>query len=124
MNKLISECGDDYEIDLIKDTKDYFEAKVKGNKNKMKKSEFQELKELVIDCFNNVNKRLDKVEARLDKVESRLDKVESRLDKVETRLDKVESRLDKVELRLDDIEKDTKKLKLLPTISKELKVKK
>ncbi|MDE7434164.1 MAG: hypothetical protein K2M43_03555 [Mycoplasmoidaceae bacterium] len=50
--------------------------KTKNHGNGSKK---QSLRELVIDGFNNINKRLDNVERRLDNVERRLDNVENTL---------------------------------------------
>ena len=41
------------------------------------------IEQLVLPHFEEIYKRLDRVEERLDKVEGRLDRIEERLDKVE-----------------------------------------
>lgn len=62
------------------------------------------IEQLVLPLFDEVFRRLDKIEVRLDGVETRLDHVEIRLDGMDTRLGDVETRLGHVETRLDGVE--------------------
>ena len=103
MNELLN-LSNDPKIELVEETKKCYKIKITGDKDKVKKSSFE-------------NKVL---EFMSDVTEFMKDMNEFVKEQKEFN-HKVDQRLHKVDQRLSALEKDVKQIKLLPTIKKELK---
>ena len=96
MNELLN-LSNDPKIELIEETKKSYKMKITGDKDKVKKSSFEEI---VLE-FIKEQKEFNKEQKEFNKEQKEFNQ--------------------KVDQRLSVLEEDVKQIKLLPTIKKELK---
>ena len=96
MNELLN-LSNDPKIELVEETKKSYKIKITGDKDKVKKSSFENK---VLEFMSDVTEFMKEQKEFNHKVDQRLHKVDQ---------------------RLSALEKDVKQIKLLPTIKKELK---
>ena len=103
MNELLN-LSNDPKIELVEETKKSYKIKITGDKDKVKKSSFENK---VLEFMSDVTEFI-KEQKEFNKEQKEFNH-------------KVDQRLHKVDQRLSVLEKDVKQIKLLPTIKKELK---
>ncbi len=96
MNELLN-LSNDPKIELIEETKKSYKMKITGDKDKVKKSSFEEI---VLE-FIKEQKEFNKEQKEFNKEQKEFNQ--------------------KVDQRLSVLEEDVKQIKLLPTIKRELK---
>ena len=103
MNELLN-LSNDPKIELVEETKKSYKIKITGDKDKVKKSSFENK---VLEFMSDVTEFMKDMNEFV--------KEQREFNQ------KVDQRLHKVDQRLSALEKDVKQIKLLPTIKKELK---
>ena len=131
MNELLN-LSNDPKIELVEETKKSYKIKITGDKDKVKKSSFEnKVLEFMSDMtefvkeqkeFNNSVVDFIKEQKEFNKEQkvfnnSVVDFIKEQKEFNQT----VDQRLHNVDQRLSVLEKDVKQIKLLPTIKKELK---
>ncbi len=71
-----------------------------------------EFENLVIQKFEDMDKRFDGIDKRLDGMDKRFDGIDKRIDGIDSRLDGMDKRFDRVELRLEKCESEISALKV------------
>ena len=138
MNELLN-LSNDPKIELVEETKKFYKIKITGDKDKVKKSSFEnkvlEFMSGVTEFMKDMNefvkeqKEFNKEQKEfnnsvVDFIEEQKEFNNSVADFIEEQKEfnhKVDQRLHNVDQRLSVLEKDVKQIKLLPTIKKELK---
>ena len=110
MNELLN-LSNDPKIELIEETKKSYKIKITGDKDKVKKSSFENK---VLEFMSGVTEFMKDMNEFV-KEQKEFNKEQKEFNH------KVDQRLHKVDQRLSVLEKDVKQIKLLPTIKKELK---
>ncbi len=103
MNELLN-LSNDPKIELIEETKKSYKMKITGDKDKVKKSSFEEI---VLE-FIKEQKEFNKEQKEFNKEQKEFNKEQKEFNQ-------------KVDQRLSVLEEDIKQIKLLPTIKRELK---
>ncbi len=103
MNELLN-LSNDPKIELIEETKKSYKMKITGDKDKVKKSSFEEI---VLE-FIKEQKEFNKEQKEFNKEQKEFNKEQKEFNQ-------------KVDQRLSLLEEDVKQIKLLPTIKRELK---
>ena len=110
MNELLN-LSNDPKIELVEETKKSYKIKITGDKDKVKKSSFEnKVLEFMSDMTQFVKEQKEFNNSVVDFMKEQKEFNH-----------KVDQRLHKVDQRLSVLEKDVKQIKLLPTIKKELK---
>ena len=138
MNELLN-LSNDPKIELVEETKKSYKIKITGDKDKVKKSSFEnKVLEFMSDMtqfvkeqkeFNNSVVDFMKEQKEFNKEQKEFNnsvvdfiKEQKEFNKEQKEFNhKVDQRLHNVDQRLSVLEKDVKQIKLLPTIKKELK---
>ena len=117
MNELLN-LSNDPKIELVEETKKSYKIKITGDKDKVKKSSFEnKVLEFMSDMTQFVKEQKEFNNSVVDFIEE-----QKEFNKEQKEFNhKVDQRLHKVDQRLSALEKDVKQIKLLPTIKKELK---
>ena len=103
MNELLN-LSNDPKIELVEETKKSYKIKITGDKDKVKKSSFENK---VLEFMSDVTEFI-KEQKEFNKEQKEFNKEQKEFNQ-------------KVDQRLSALEKDVKQIKLLPTIKKELK---
>ena len=110
MNELLN-LSNDPKIELVEETKKSYKIKITGDKDKVKKSSFEnKVLEFMSDMTQFVKEQKEFNNSVVDFMKEQKEFNQ-----------KVDQRLHNVDQRLSVLEKDVKQIKLLPTIKKELK---
>ena len=110
MNELLN-LSNDPKIELLEETKKSYKIKITGDKDKVKKSSFEnKVLEFMSDMTEFVKEQKEFNNSVVDFMKEQKEFNQ-----------KVDQRLHNVDQRLSALEKDVKQIKLLPTIKKELK---
>ena len=110
MNELLN-LSNDPKIELIEETKKSYKMKITGDKDKVKKSSFEnKVLEFMSDMTEFVKEQKEFNNSVIDFI-----KEQKEFNKEQKEFNQ------KVDQRLSVIEEDVKQIKLLPTIKKELK---
>ena len=110
MNELLN-LSNDPKIELVEETKKSYKIKITGDKDKVKKSSFEnKVLEFMSDMTQFVKEQKEFNNSVVDFMKEQKEFNQ-----------KVDQRLHNVDQRLSALEKDVKQIKLLPTIKKELK---
>ena len=110
MNELLN-LSNNPKIELVEETKKSYKIKITGDKDKVKKSSFEnKVLEFMSDMTEFVKEQKEFNNSVVDFIKEQKEFNQ-----------KVDQRLHKVDQRLSALEKDVKQIKLLPTIKKELK---
>ena len=110
MNELLN-LSNDPKIELVEETKKSYKIKITGDKDKVKKSSFEnKVLEFMSDVTEFIKEQKEFNNSVVDFIKEQKEFNH-----------KVDQRLHKVDQRLSALEKDVKQIKLLPTIKKELK---
>ncbi|WP_406602857.1 hypothetical protein ACJA29_01500 [Metamycoplasma sualvi] len=131
MNELLN-LSNDPKIELVEETKKSYKIKITGDKDKVKKSSFEnKVLEFMSDMtefvkeqkeFNNSVVDFIKEQKEFNKEQKEFNNSVVDFMKEQKEFNqKVDQRLHNVDQRLSVLEKDVKQIKLLPTIKKELK---
>ena len=131
MNELLN-LSNDPKIELVEETKKSYKIKITGDKDKVKKSSFEnKVLEFMSDMTQFVKEQKEFNNSVVDFMKEQKQFNNSVADFIEEQKEfnkeqkefnhKVDQRLHKVDQRLSALEKDVKQIKLLPTIKKELK---
>ena len=124
MNELLN-LSNDPKIELIEETKKSYKIKITGDKDKVKKSSFEnKVLEFMSDMTEFVKEQKEFNNSVVDfiKEQKEFNEEQKKFNKEQKEFNhKVDQRLHKVDQRLSALEKDVKQIKLLPTIKKELK---
>ena len=138
MNELLN-LSNDPKIELVEETKKSYKIKITGDKDKVKKSSFEnkvlefmsDVTEFMKDMnefvkeqkeFNNSVVDFIKEQKEFNKEQKEFNNSVVDFMKEQKEFNqKVDQRLHNVDQRLSVLEKDVKQIKLLPTIKKELK---
>ena len=138
MNELLN-LSNDPKIELVEETKKSYKIKITGDKDKVKKSSFEnkvlefmsDMTEFVKEQKEFNNSVVDFIEEQKEFNKKQKEFNNSVVDFIEEQKEfnkeqkefnhKVDQRLHKVDQRLSVLEKDVNQIKLLPTIKKELK---
>ena len=131
MNELLN-LSNDPKIELVEETKKSYKIKITGDKDKVKKSSFEnKVLEFMSDMtefvkeqkeFNNSVVDFIKEQKEFNKEQKEFNNSVVDFMKEQKEFNqKVDQRLHNVDQRLSALEKDVKQIKLLPTIKKELK---
>ena len=117
MNELLN-LSNDPKIELVEETKKSYKIKITGDKDKVKKSSFEnKVLEFMSDGTEFIKEQKEFNNSVVDFIEE-----QKEFNKEQKEFNhKVDQRLHKVDQRLSALEKDVKQIKLLPTIKKELK---
>ena len=117
MNELLN-LSNDPKIELVEETKKSYKIKITGDKDKVKKSSFEnKVLEFMSDMTQFVK---EQKEFNISVVDFMKDMNEFVKEQKEFNKEQKEFN-QKVDQRLSALEKDVKQIKLLPTIKKELK---
>ncbi|WP_406602864.1 hypothetical protein ACJA29_01535 [Metamycoplasma sualvi] len=117
MNELLN-LSNDPKIELVEETKKSYKIKITGDKDKVKKSSFEnKVLEFMSDMTEFVKEQKEFNQKQKEFNNSVVDFMKEQKEFNH----KVDQRLHKVDQRLSALEKDVKQIKLLPTIKKELK---
>ena len=103
MNELLN-LSNDPKIELVEETKKSYKIKITGDKDKVKKSSFENK---VLEFMSDVTEFM-KEQKEFNKEQKEFNKEQKEFNQ-------------KVDQRLSALEKDVKQIKLLPTIKKEFK---
>ena len=110
MNELLN-LSNDPKIELVEETKKSYKIKITGDKDKVKKSSFEnKVLEFMSDVTEFMKEQKDFNNSVVDFI-----KEQKEFNKEQKEFNH------KVDQRLSALEKDVKQIKLLPTIKKELK---
>ena len=110
MNELLN-LSNDPKIELVEETKKSYKIKITGDKDKVKKSSFEnKVLEFMSDMTQFVKEQKEFNNSVVDFI-----KEQKEFNKEQKEFNQ------KVDQRLSALEKDVKQIKLLPTIKKELK---
>ena len=110
MNELLN-LSNEPKIELVEETKKSYKIKITGDKDKVKKSYFEnKVLEFMSDVTEFIKEQKEFNNSVVDFIKEQKEFNH-----------KVDQRLHKVDQRLSALEKDVKQIKLLPTIKKELK---
>ena len=124
MNELLN-LSNDPKIELVEETKKSYKIKITGDKDKVKKSSFEnKVLEFMSDVTEFVKEQKEFNKEQKEFNNSVVDFIEEQkeFNKEQKEFNqKVDQRLHNVDQRLSALEKDVKQIKLLPTIKKELK---
>ena len=131
MNELLN-LSNDPKIKLVEETKKSYKIKITGDKDKVKKSSFEnKVLEFMSDMTQFVKEKkefnnsvVDFIEEQKEFNKKQKEFNNSVVDFIKEQKEfnqKVDQRLHNVDQRLSVLEKDVKQIKLLPTIEKELK---
>ena len=124
MNELLN-LSNDPKIELIEETKKSYKIKITGDKDKVKKSSFEnKVLEFMSDVTEFIKEQKEFNNSVVDfiKEQKEFNEEQKKFNKEQKEFNhKVDQRLHKVDQRLSALEKDVKQIKLLPTIKKELK---
>ena len=131
MNELLN-LSNDPKIELIEETKKSYKIKITGDKDKVKKSSFEnkvlefmlDVTEFMKDMNEFVKEQKEFNEEQKEFNNSVVDFIEEQKEFNNSVADFIEEQKEfnqKVDQRLSVLEKDVKQIKLLPTIKKELK---
>ena len=131
MNELLN-LSNNPKIELVEETKKSYKIKITGDKDKVKKSSFEnKVLEFMSDMtqfvkeqkeFNNSVVDFIKEQKEFNKEQKEFNNSVVDFMKEQKEFNqKVDQRLHNVDQRLSALEKDVKQIKLLPTIKKELK---
>ena len=138
MNELLN-LSNNPKIELVEETKKSYKIKITGDKDKVKKSSFEnKVLEFMSDMTEFVKEQKEFNNSVVDFIEEQKEfnkkqkefnnsvvdfiKEQKEFNKEQKEFNhKVDQRLHKVDQRLSALEKDVKQIKLLPTIKKELK---
>ena len=117
MNELLN-LSNDPKIELIEETKKSYKIKITGDKDKVKKSSFEnKVLEFMSDVTEFVKEQKEFNNSVVDFI-----KEQKEFNKEQKEFNKEQKEFNqKVDQRLSALEKDVKQIKLLPTIKKELK---
>ena len=116
MNQLLN-LSNDPKIELVEETKKSYKIKITGDKDKVKKSSFENK---VLEFMSGVTEFVKEQKEFNNSVVDFI-KEQKEFNKEQKEFNhKVDQRLHKVDQRLSALEKDVKQIKLLPTIKKEL----
>ena len=110
MNELLN-LSNDPKIELVEETKKSYKIKITGDKDKVKKSSFENK---VLEFMSDVTEFMSDV-TEFMKEQKEFNKEQKEFNKEQKEFNQ------KVDQRLSVLEKDVKQIKLLPTIKKELK---
>ena len=110
MNELLN-LSNDPKIELVEETKKSYKIKITGDKDKVKKSSFENK---VLEFMSDVTEFMSDV-TEFMKEQKEFNKEQKEFNKEQKEFNQ------KVDQRLSALEKDVKQIKLLPTIKKELK---
>ena len=117
MNELLN-LSNDPKIELVEETKKSYKIKITGDKDKVKKSSFEnKVLEFMSDMtqFVKEQKEFNKEQKEFNNSVVDFMKEQKEFNKEQKEFNQ------KVDQRLSALEKDVKQIKLLPTIQKELK---
>ena len=117
MNELLN-LSNDPKIELIEETKKYYKMKITGDKDKVKKSSFEnKVLEFMSDMteFVKEQKEFNKEQKEFNKEQKEFNNSVIDFMKEQKEFNQ------KVDQRLSVLEEDVKQIKLLPTIKRELK---
>ena len=117
MNELLN-LSNDPKIELIEETKKYYKMKITGDKDKVKKSSFEnKVLEFMSDMteFVKEQKEFNKEQKEFNNSVIDFMKEQKKFNKEQKEFNQ------KVDQRLSVLEEDVKQIKLLPTIKRELK---
>ena len=131
MNELLN-LSNDPKIELVEETKKSYKIKITGDKDKVKKSSFEnKVLEFMSDVTEFIKEQKEFNEEQKEFNNSVVDFIKDQKEFNNSVVDfmkeqkefnqKVDQRLHNVDQRLSVLEKDVKQIKLLPTIKKELK---
>ena len=124
MNELLN-LSNDPKIELVEETKKSYKIKITGDKDKVKKSSFEnKVLEFMSDMTEFVKEQKEFNNSVVDFIEEQKEFNNSVVDfiKEQKEFNKEQKEFNqKVDQRLSVLEKDVKQIKLLPTIKKELK---
>ena len=117
MNELLN-LSNDPKIELVEETKKSYKIKITGDKDKVKKSSFEnKVLEFMSDMTEFVKEQKEFNNSVVDFI-----KEQKEFNKEQKEFNKEQKEFNqKVDQRLSALEKDVKQIKLLPTIKKELK---
>ena len=110
MNELLN-LSNDPKIELVEETKKSYKIKITGDKDKVKKSSFENK---VLEFMSDVTEFMKDMNEFV-KEQKEFNKEQKEFNKEQKEFNQ------KVDQRLSALEKDVKQIKLLPTIKKELK---
>ena len=117
MNELLN-LSNDPKIELVEETKKSYKIKITGDKDKVKKSSFEnKVLEFMSDVTEFIKEQKEFNKEQKEFNNSVVDFMKEQKEFNQT----VDQRLHNVDQRLSVLEKDVKQIKLLPTIKKELK---
>ena len=124
MNELLN-LSNDPKIELVEETKESYKIKITGDKDKVKKSSFEnKVLEFMSDMTEFVKEQKEFNNSVVDFMKEQKEFNNSVVDfiKEQKEFNKEQKEFNhKVDQRLSALEKDVKQIKLLPTIKKELK---
>ncbi len=131
MNELLN-LSNDPKIELIEETKKYYKMKITGDKDKVKKSSFEnKVLEFMSDMtefvkeqkeFNKEQKEFNNSVIDFMKEQKKFNKEQKEFNNSVIDFMKEQKEFNqKVDQRLSVLEEDVKQIKLLPTIKRELK---
>ena len=124
MNELLN-LSNDPKIKLVEETKKSYKIKITGDKDKVKKSSFEnKVLEFMSDMTQFVKEQKEFNNSVVDFMKEQKEFNNSVVDfiKEQKEFNKEQKEFNhKVDQRLSALEKDVKQIKLLPTIKKELK---
>ena len=124
MNELLN-LSNDPKIELVEETKKSYKIKITGDKDKVKKSSFEnKVLELMSDVTEFMKDMNEFVKEQKEFNQKQKEFNNSVVDFIEEQkeFNKEQKEFNqKVDQRLSALEKDVKQIKLLPTIKKELK---
>ena len=117
MNELLN-LSNDPKIELVEETKKSYKIKITGDKDKVKKSSFEnKVLEFMSDMTQFVKEQKEFNNSVVDFI-----KEQKKFNKEQKEFNKEQKEFNqKVDQRLSVLEEDVKQIKLLPTIKKELK---
>ena len=117
MNELLN-LSNDPKIELIEETKQSYKIKITGDKDKVKKSSFENK---VLEFMSGVTEFIKEQKEFNNSVVDFIKEQKEFNNSVADFIEEQKEFNQKVDQRLSALEKDVKQIKLLPTIKKELK---
>ena len=117
MNELLN-LSNDPKIELLEETKKSYKIKITGDKDKVKKSSFENK---VLEFMSDVTEFMKDMNEFVKEQKEFNNSVVDFIKEQKEFNHKVDQRLHNVDQRLSALEKDVKQIKLLQTIKKELK---
>ena len=117
MNELLN-LSNDPKIELVEETKKSYKIKITGDKDKVKKSSFENK---VLEFMSDVTEFMKDMNEFVKEQKEFNNSVVDFMKEQKEFNQKVDQRLHNVDQRLSVLEKDVKQIKLLPTIKTELK---